>query len=276
MAGDWIKMESGLSRKPEVMQLVAVLGLDRYAVIGRLHTLWAWADENSLDGNRVKITRAMLDGIVELAGFAEALASVGWLAGEDNALTFPNFDRHNGESAKRRAMNARYQSKHRSANSKTESLPEKNREEKKQQLPELVLERGCPDEVVKQATPEEREAVQHVRLAWAEFNKNRPSHMKLPSPWLNRDNKNNLYATLANEGMAFIRLITAKVFSDAKHWGDQHKSQWGWGTICNYLQSTAFTSSNVGKPAPKPAAVEDSKDSEARACNAVWCALAPS
>ena len=105
MAGDWIKMESGLSRKPEVMQLVAVLGLDRYAVIGRLHTLWSWADENSIDGASVKITRSMLDGIVELTGFAAALTSVGWLAGEDNALSFPNFDRHNGESAKRRAMN---------------------------------------------------------------------------------------------------------------------------------------------------------------------------
>ena len=172
-------------------------------------------------------------------------------------------------------MNARYQSKHRSANSNTEVLPEKKREEKKTETPEIVLERGCPDTIVPQTTDEERAAVQHLAVEWAKFNQNRPSHMRLPSPWLNRDSKNNIYATVAQEGIAFIRLITAKVFSDAKHWADQHKTQWGWGTICNYLQSTAFTSSNAGKPTAKYANVVDLAQEENRRRDSAWAKLTP-
>jgi hypothetical protein len=46
----------------------------------------------------------VLDRITTTPGFAEAMRKVGWLEGRDNALSFPRFDRHNGQTAKNRAL----------------------------------------------------------------------------------------------------------------------------------------------------------------------------
>ena len=275
MAGDWIKMETCLMRKAKFLRMRDLLKISRYTLIGHLHALWAWADENSIDGTNVPVTRATIDEVSGLEGLSAALGVVGWLVGDDYSLTFPDFLEHNGQSAKARAVNAKHQAERRAkskADTQKKILPATQREEKPK-TPEIVLERGCPDTIVPQSTLEEREAVQHVSEAWAAYNQNRPSHMRLPAAWLRRDNANNIYATLAAQGMAFIKLLTPKVFSDAKHWADQRKHIWGWGTICNYLQDTAFTSSNAGKPAAKPAAVVDAAQEENRRRDSAWSKL---
>lgn len=103
MAGDWIKIETVTPDKPEVMRLADVLGLDQDAVLGKLVRLWAWADAHTTDGTALSVTERALDRVVFCAGFAAALRQVGWLEGRDAALRLPNFDRHNGQSAKKRA-----------------------------------------------------------------------------------------------------------------------------------------------------------------------------
>lgn len=37
--------------KPEVFQLSEILNLDPDAVLGKLVRLWAWADQQTIDGN---------------------------------------------------------------------------------------------------------------------------------------------------------------------------------------------------------------------------------
>ena len=136
MAGDWIKLEIATPDKPEIDQISDYLGIDHDAVLGKLVRLWIWADQQSVDGNALSVTKKMIGRITFNADFADALISCGWLSGEDGRFTIPNFERHNGKSAKSRALTNRRVSKSRKCNgaSVTEAyqkaLPEKRREEK--------------------------------------------------------------------------------------------------------------------------------------------------
>ncbi len=107
MAGDWIKVEMTTPDKPEVVSMSAALRMDQDAVVGKLIRIWAWADQNSLAGEAMAITDAFIDRLTGKKGFASAMRSAKWLYGEDGALSFPGFDRHNGSTAKGRAMDNR-------------------------------------------------------------------------------------------------------------------------------------------------------------------------
>ena len=104
MAGDWIKMRCNLDTDPAVFQIAAELEMDELAVVGRLWKVWTWADQHCADCNAVSVTRNVLDRITTTPGFADAMRKVGWLEGLDGALSFPHFDRHNGQTAKKRAL----------------------------------------------------------------------------------------------------------------------------------------------------------------------------
>ena len=114
MAGEWIKIESVTPDKPEVFQMAEILGIDPDAVAGKLLRIWVWADQQTIDGNARGVTRALLDRLTSAAGFADALAAVGWLVDTDDGLTFPRFGEHNGKTAKSRALGAKRASKSRS------------------------------------------------------------------------------------------------------------------------------------------------------------------
>ncbi len=104
----WIKIEITTPDKPEVVAMATRLRMkDQDTVTGKLVRLWAWADQNSVDGRACRITRAFVDRLVACQGFAGALEAEGWLTGPDGAIDFPGFDRHNGDSAKKRAGEAR-------------------------------------------------------------------------------------------------------------------------------------------------------------------------
>jgi hypothetical protein len=110
MAGQWIKFDSSTPDKPEVLRAARILGVDRDLVVGKLLKLWAWFDSNSTDGNVDGVVDADVDAVVGMSGFCAALKSVGWYESDEAAerASIPNFDRHNGETAKRRAeKNAR-------------------------------------------------------------------------------------------------------------------------------------------------------------------------
>jgi hypothetical protein len=106
MAGDWIKVERTTPDKPEVVKLAEILHMDDPDfVLGKLWRFWAWADANTQDGI-LKTKYAHIDRVVYCPGFARGLVSVGWLQGREGALVIPNFDRHNGNSSKARALEA--------------------------------------------------------------------------------------------------------------------------------------------------------------------------
>lgn len=106
MAGDWIKMRIALADDPAVISIAARLSVDEFTVVGMLHHLWGWADTQSRDGHAPGVTNVWIDRYVRHVGFAEAMVAVGWLEIDETGVTFPKFDRHNGETAKTRALAA--------------------------------------------------------------------------------------------------------------------------------------------------------------------------
>lgn len=110
MADQWIKLEHGTPDKPEVVAMAALLRIDQDAVVGKLVRLWVWADQNSVDGAGMPITEAFIDRLTNKKGFAKAMRSRNWLSGDDGALMFANFSRHNGTTAKARATENRRKS----------------------------------------------------------------------------------------------------------------------------------------------------------------------
>jgi len=112
----WIKIEQTLPDKPEVIRMAGRLRIDQDAVTGKLLRVWIWADSNVIAGDGIPITSAFLGRLTNRKGFAAAMRAVGGLTGEEGALTFPGFERHNGETAKERATTARRVEKHRRSN----------------------------------------------------------------------------------------------------------------------------------------------------------------
>jgi hypothetical protein len=113
MAGDWMKVEKVTPRKPEILEMAAILGLSADDVFGKLFRLWAWADDHTQDGNARGVTFALADSEIGVTGFADAMHEVGWLERIEPCQDFPrggvcfvNFTRHNGQTAKSRALTA--------------------------------------------------------------------------------------------------------------------------------------------------------------------------
>lgn len=113
MAGDWIKMRSNLWDDPRVASICEEVGCSEAAVVGGLYWLWATADQHSADGVMHGLTLRAIDRKTGIAGLADALVSVGWLADHPEGVRLARFEEHNGESAKRRCQTARRVSTHR-------------------------------------------------------------------------------------------------------------------------------------------------------------------
>lgn len=107
MSGEWIKMRFDLADDPAVVGIARRLDLDEFGVVGRLHTIWSWADRQTTDGDAASVTFVFIDRKVNTPNFAEAMEAEGWLEKTDTGVRFPNFTRHNGQTAKQRALTAR-------------------------------------------------------------------------------------------------------------------------------------------------------------------------
>ena len=104
MAGDWIKIQVSLPDKPETWQMAGMLSMSADEVVGKLVRVWAWFDAHTADGHALGVTFALVDRIAGRDGFAESMSLCGWLEQSGSDLFLPNFDRHNGDSAKKRAL----------------------------------------------------------------------------------------------------------------------------------------------------------------------------
>lgn len=128
MAAVWIKMRVDLDEDPAVIAMAEILGLDEFAVVGRLHSLWSWADGQSRDGHASGVTEKWIDRRMRCDGFAAAMVKVGWIVFTSDGLNFPHFDRHNGETAKQRGLAANRQQKKRT--SVTQQVTDMSRNER--------------------------------------------------------------------------------------------------------------------------------------------------
>lgn len=123
MAGDWIKMRVNLDTDPAVFCIADETGLEPLTVVGHLWKLWSWADQQSIDGHAISVTFVTLDRVVRHAGFAQAMQKAGWLTGQDGSISFPNFERHNGETAKKRGLEAKRSAAYRERHGKSVTRP---------------------------------------------------------------------------------------------------------------------------------------------------------
>lgn len=147
MAGDWIKMRVDLADDPAVIGMADRLGVDEFAIVGRLHRLWSWADAQSRDGHAYGVTKAWIDKYVRCDGFATQMQTVSWLTVTETGIEFPKFSRHNGETAKTRASATKRKQNQRSKvtdetgqtsrdeRDKNKTREEKRREELTQHIP---------------------------------------------------------------------------------------------------------------------------------------------
>jgi len=115
MAGEWIKVELHLPEKPEVLQIADSTKMAPNAVVGALIQVWGWASRNcNADGVTTIAAFSHLNKLAGHDGFAESMVEAGWLRVKDAKITFVNFDRHNSQTAKERALVGRRVNKHRS------------------------------------------------------------------------------------------------------------------------------------------------------------------
>jgi hypothetical protein len=104
MAGDWIKMRIDLQSHPKVVRILSATKSDKFRAIGGLHAVWSVFDTHSVDGALYGYTPETLDHIIGWQGFSQAMIAVGWMEFDGvETLVLPEFDEHNGKSAKRRA-----------------------------------------------------------------------------------------------------------------------------------------------------------------------------
>ena len=135
MAGDWLKIQVSLPDKPEVWQMAGILAINADEVVGKLIRVWRWFDAHTEDGHATRVTFPLLDHVAGATGFAEAMQMVGWLEESGTDIRLPHFDRHNGKTAKNRALATERKAAERSRNERDISVTreEKRREEKKEQ-----------------------------------------------------------------------------------------------------------------------------------------------
>lgn len=114
MAEPWIKVECGTPTKEEVIEIARLLSIHPLHAFGLCFNFWCWCDAKLSDGKtRIRTDVAAIDYFCYHEGFGRALELVGWLKSVDGFLVVPNFDRHLGQSAKKRAVSQRKQQKYR-------------------------------------------------------------------------------------------------------------------------------------------------------------------
>lgn len=106
MAGDWIKVRHDLATSPKVVRISSALKADRLRTVGGLVSAWCLFDVHSVDGTMEGYTPDTLDELIGWPGFSRAMIAVGWLLESSEGLELPRFTTHNGQSAKRRALDA--------------------------------------------------------------------------------------------------------------------------------------------------------------------------
>ena len=104
MAGNWIPWEIGLEKKREVVVIARLLGVSRLEAATMCMIVWAWAEDQSVDGVVSGVDAAAISDCVGIPGIGEAMANpaCGWIVESESAIQFPNWERFNSRPAKMR------------------------------------------------------------------------------------------------------------------------------------------------------------------------------
>lgn len=106
MAAEWIKLEHATPGKQEMYRLARLLGVSRGDAFLLAVEWWIWLDRQTRNGLVTEMYADQVDDMMRCPGFAMAMKAVNWLdVGPDGQIgQTPNFDRHNGKTAKDRAV----------------------------------------------------------------------------------------------------------------------------------------------------------------------------
>lgn len=125
MAGDWIKIRTDLHDDPDVIKMSDICRTKEAEIVGCLVIFFSWANRHTTDGTDLPLTSARIDRLVGLDGFAEGMRRIGWLSGRDGSLQIANYERHNGNGAKARALESEAKQLRRLSDKNTPEMSDK-------------------------------------------------------------------------------------------------------------------------------------------------------
>ena len=102
----WIKVETHTPDKAEIRHIARLCHCTKAEAFLAFFRVFVWLDEQTDDGHVDFFTPGDADDISGLEGFGDALQEVRWVTFSPGGAVVSNWDRHNGQSAKRRCMEA--------------------------------------------------------------------------------------------------------------------------------------------------------------------------
>lgn len=120
----WIKVQTTLARSAKMMQFAAVLRMQRREALGVAVEWFCWVDSQCSNGY-TGLLPEQVDDVMGCERLADALLAVGWgFVGEDGFLYIADFEQHNGECAKNRALAAERQARFKNGKGNAGSVTE--------------------------------------------------------------------------------------------------------------------------------------------------------
>ena len=103
----WIKLQTSLPKSAKLLVLAEVLRVKRAEALGLAMEWFCWLDEQCTDGS-TGMTPRMVNEVIGHKRFADGLVAIGWAELDaEGRVCVVDFDAHNGQSAKTRAMTAK-------------------------------------------------------------------------------------------------------------------------------------------------------------------------
>ncbi len=227
----WLKFDTATPEKPEVLAIAIALGFDDPdLVVGKLLKVWRWFDQHTVEGNANGVTAALLDRMIGVPGMCAAMASVGWLVVSETGLELPNFERHNGKTAKDRALTAQRVAK---AKTKAKSNDQGNASTVTTPLPREEKRR---EENSSSLRSEEGARASRLPTDWA-----------LPEPWREWAEHERPELDLTRTAAAFADYWHGKAGKDGR------KVDWA-ATWRNWVRNERSIPPSRASPQPKHAA----------------------
>jgi hypothetical protein len=135
MAGDWIKFRKTLLKDGRVRIVSRTCHASTVTVVGALVTLWCLADDHADENGELHgYTKDDINTEVGLEGFCESLPD-DWIDINGEWVKLPDYQEHNGATAKKRAQDQQRQKRHRTVTDVSRTDRDKNatREEKRRE-----------------------------------------------------------------------------------------------------------------------------------------------
>jgi hypothetical protein len=102
----WIKIETHTPDKAEIRQIARLCRCSKAEAFVAFFRVYVWLDEQTETGHVDYFTPADADEIGALPGLGDALEAVRWITFSAAGAVVANWERHNGQSAKKRCLAA--------------------------------------------------------------------------------------------------------------------------------------------------------------------------